>query len=97
MDKNMAVWLTCLIANDMEKQGKSLASSTCEAIEEKLVNGKYEEVFNFASDILRKPSCESCIEIRLVNLSSGKAYCKNLTVKEYREIAEVINIDWSRC
>lgn len=52
MKKNLAIWLTCMIANGLEKQGKSIPSGMCETIENKFIEGKYEEVFNFLDNRL---------------------------------------------
>lgn len=52
MSKNLAIYLTTLIANDLEKH-RDVSSEMCEAIEKSFIDGKYEKIENCIREFLK--------------------------------------------
>lgn len=51
MSKDLAIYLTKLIANDLEKH-RDVSSGMCEAIEKSFIDGKYEKIENCIREFL---------------------------------------------
>lgn len=52
MKKQLARYLTVLIANDL-KHYRDVSSGACEMIENKLINNKFDEVENYIKNFLK--------------------------------------------
>lgn len=52
MSKNLAIYLTTLIANDLEKH-RDVSSAMCEVIEKSFIDGKYEKIENYIKEFLK--------------------------------------------
>ena len=52
MKERLARYLTVLIANDLEHH-RDVSSGTCEMIENKLINNKFDEVENYIKNFLK--------------------------------------------
>lgn len=52
MNKKLAIYLTTLIAKDLEKH-RDVSSGMCEAIEKSFIDGKYEKIENCIREFLK--------------------------------------------
>lgn len=52
MSKSLAIYLTILIAKDLEKH-RDVSSGMCEAIERSFIDGKYEKIENYIREFLK--------------------------------------------
>ena len=52
MSKELAIYLTGLIAKDLEKH-RDVSSGACEMIEKRFIDGKYEEIEEYIRNFLK--------------------------------------------
>ena len=52
MSKKLAIYLTTLIAKDLEKH-RDVSSGMCESIEKSFIDGKYEKIENCIIEFLK--------------------------------------------